>query len=248
MTPTVIQTASVMRILQQEHSHLPRSCAAGAKYSVRLATWLTTRACATSAHTSLMPPYPISPVSTKTGWIVLTQHCSNSTSPPLLGDKTTLRDPGRSNAKIWRPPSHISVACQKVAGSPQPYNRAGWPNHDCRFAAWITLVNKGVLHLAFLVDAHCSVGDVKQCSRYAKAADSGHSRVYGVPTTTRALRSILHDNDARPEAHRIRSGGTLAIPYFLGRDSKHHAPLLGANARHRACLCHVRCCIWRFER
>ena len=44
---------------------------------------------------------------------------------PLLGDKTTLRDPGRSNAKTWRPSSHISVACQNVTGSSQPYSRAG---------------------------------------------------------------------------------------------------------------------------
>ena len=49
---------------------------------------------------------------------------------PLLGDKTTLRDPGRSNARIWRPSSHISVACQNVTGSSQPYSRAGWPNDD----------------------------------------------------------------------------------------------------------------------
>ena len=132
---------------------------------------------------------------------------------PLLGDKTTLRDPGRSNAKIWRPSSHISVACQNVTGSSQPYGRAGWPNDDCRFAAWTTLVNKGVFHLVFLVDAHCSVSDVKQCSRYAKASDSGHSRVYGAPTTARASRNILDDNDARPEAHRIRSGGILAIAH-----------------------------------
>ena len=132
---------------------------------------------------------------------------------PLLGDKTTLRDPGRSNAKIWRPSSHISVACQNVTGSSQPYGRAGWPNDDCRFAAWTTLVNKGVFHLVFLVDAHCSVSDVKQCSRYAKASDSGNSRVYGAPTTARASRNILDDNDARPEAHRIRSGGILAIAH-----------------------------------
>ena len=45
---------------------------------------------------------------------------------PLLGDKTTLRDPGCSNARIWRPSSHISVACQNVTGSSQPYSRAGW--------------------------------------------------------------------------------------------------------------------------
>jgi len=65
---------------------------------------------------------------------------------PLLGDKTTLRDPGRSNARIWRP-SHISVACQNATGSSQPYSRAGWSNDDCRFAAWRTLVNKGVFTL-----------------------------------------------------------------------------------------------------
>ena len=64
----------------------------------------------------------------------------------LLGDKTTLRDPGRSNVRIWRPSSHISVACQNVTGSSQPYSRAGWPNDDCRFAAWKTLVNKASLH------------------------------------------------------------------------------------------------------
>ena len=57
------------------------------------------------------------------------------------------------------------------------------------------------------------MSDFKQCSRYAKASDSGHSRVYGAPTTARASRNILDDNDARPEAHRIRSGGILAIAH-----------------------------------
>ena len=82
----------------------------------------------------------------------------------------------------------------------------------CRFAAWITLVNKGIFHLVFLVDAHCSVGDAQQFSRYAKATESGHSRVYGAPTTARASRNILYDNDTRLEAPRIRSGGILAYP------------------------------------
>ena len=98
-------------------------------------------------------------------------------------------------------------------GGARGYNRAGWPNDDCRFAAWTTLVNKGVFHLVFLVDAHCSVSDVRQCSPYAKTSDSGDSRVYGAPTTARASRNILEDNDVRPEAHRIRSGGILAIAH-----------------------------------
>ena len=37
--------------------------------------------------------------------------------------------------------------------------------------------------------------------------------MYGAPTTARASRNILDDNDARPEAHRIRSGGILAIAH-----------------------------------
>ena len=57
------------------------------------------------------------------------------------------------------------------------------------------------------------MSDVRQCSRYAKTSDSGDSRVYGAPTTARASRNILDDNDARPEAHRIRSGGILAIAH-----------------------------------
>ena len=43
--------------------------------------------------------------------------------------------------------------------------------HECRFAAWVTLVNSGVLDLAFLVDAHCSVGDVRQCRKYSRASE-----------------------------------------------------------------------------
>ena len=83
---------------------------------------------------------------------------------PLVGwwgDEFTLRDPGRSDSRTWRPTSHVMVACQNSTGPCSPYNRAGWPDDECRFAAWATLVNSGVLDVAFLVDAHCSVGDVR---------------------------------------------------------------------------------------
>ena len=80
---------------------------------------------------------------------------------PLVGDEFTLRDRGRSDARTWRPASHVTMACQNATGSCPPYNRAGWPNDEYRFVAWITLVNSGVLGVAFLVDAHCLVGDVQ---------------------------------------------------------------------------------------
>ena len=44
---------------------------------------------------------------------------------PLVGDEFTLRDPGRSDSRTWRPTSHVMVACQNVTGSCSPYNRVG---------------------------------------------------------------------------------------------------------------------------
>ena len=72
---------------------------------------------------------------------------------PLVGGEFTLRDSGRSDSRTWRPTSHVMVACQNATGSCSPYNRAGWPDDECRFAAWVTLVNSGVLDVAFLVNA-----------------------------------------------------------------------------------------------
>jgi len=85
---------------------------------------------------------------------------------PLVGDEFTIRDPGRSDSRTWRPTSHVMVACQNVTWSCSPYNRAERPDDECRFATWVTLVNSGVLDVAFLVDAYCSVGDVRQCRKY----------------------------------------------------------------------------------
>ena len=67
--------------------------------------------------------------------------------------------------------------------------------------------------MAFLVDAHCSVGDVRQCRKYSRASEGGASKVHGASTTARATKHLFEDNDARPTTSVIRSGGILAIAH-----------------------------------
>ena len=100
-------------------------------------------------------------------------------------------------------------------GCAPPTTARGDPKRRVPFyAAWATLVNSGVLDVAFLVNAHCSVGDVRQCWKYSHASEGRASKVHGAPTTARATQHLFEDNnDARPTTSAIRPGGILAISH-----------------------------------
>ena len=44
--------------------------------------------------------------------------------------------------------SYMTVAVQNVTGSCKPYHKAGFPNDDCRFAAWTAMVRSGLVDIA----------------------------------------------------------------------------------------------------
>ena len=95
----------------------------------------------------------------------------------LVGDGTRALRPPLTRAL----PSHMTIAVQNVTGSCKPYRTAGFPNGDCRFAAWTAMVKSGLVDIAFLVDAHCGTVGIQKCQAYTRSM--GNVATKGAPTT-----------------------------------------------------------------
>ena len=83
----------------------------------------------------------------------------------MEGDGVRALRPSRAQANA----NYMTVAVQNVTGSCKPYHKAGFPNDDCRFAAWTAMVKSGLVDIAFLVDAHCSPVDIQRCQAYTRS-------------------------------------------------------------------------------
>ena len=123
----------------------------------------------------------------------------------LEGDGTSALRPPLTQASS----NHMTIAVQNVTGSCNPYHIAGFPNDDCRFAAWTAMVKSGIVDIAFLVDAHCSPVDIQRCQAYTRAVGDVASR--GAPTTTQTSRRLTDPAEGLPAMKGIQSGGILML-------------------------------------
>ena len=104
---------------------------------------------------------------------------------------------------------NITIAMQNVTGSCKPYHKTGYPNDDCRFAAWTAMVKSGLVDIAFLVDAHCDPIDIQKCQAYTKS--SGGISVKGAPTTEQTSRRLFDPVEGLPVIGGIQTGGILML-------------------------------------
>ena len=124
----------------------------------------------------------------------------------LVGDGTSALRPPLTQAYL----NHMTIAVQNATGSCNPYHIAGFPNDDCRFAAWTTMVKSDIVDIAFLVDAHCSPVDIQRCQAYTRATGDVASR--GAPTTAQTPRRLTDPAEGLPTMRGIQSGG---IPMLI---------------------------------
>ena len=103
----------------------------------------------------------------------------------------------------------MAVAVQNVTGSCKPYRTAGFPNDDCRFAAWAAMVKSGLVDIAFLVDAHCGPVDIQRCQAYTRSM--GDVATKGAPTTTQTSQRLVDPAEGLPAIRGIQSGGILTL-------------------------------------
>ena len=105
--------------------------------------------------------------------------------------------------------SYMTVAVQNVTGSCKPYHKAGFPNDDCRFAAWTAMVKSGLVDIAFLVDAHCSPVDIQRCQAYTRSM--GNVATKGAPTTAQTSSRLTDPVEGLPTVNGIQSGGIMML-------------------------------------
>ena len=106
-------------------------------------------------------------------------------------------------------PNYMTIAVQNVIGSCKPYRAAGFPNDDCRFAAWTAMVKSGLVDIAFLVDAHCGPVDIQKCQAYTRSV--GDVSTKGAPTTTQTSQRLVDPAEGLPTVRGIQSGGILML-------------------------------------
>ena len=101
--------------------------------------------------------------------------------------------------------SYMTIAAQNVTGSCEPYHKAGFPNDDCRFAAWTAMAKSGLVDIAFLVDVHCSPVDIQRCQAYTRSM--GDVATKGAPTTAQTSSRLADPVEGLPTVNGIQSGG-----------------------------------------
>ena len=123
----------------------------------------------------------------------------------LVGDGTRALRPSFTRAS----PNHMAIAVQNATGSCKPYRTAGFPNGDCRFAAWTTMVESGLVDIAFLVDAHCGPVDIQKCQAHTRSM--GNVATKGAPTTAQTSQRLVDPAEGLPTVRGIQSGGILML-------------------------------------
>jgi hypothetical protein len=123
----------------------------------------------------------------------------------LVGDGTRALRPPLTQAY----PNHMTSAVQNVTGSCKPYRTAGFPNGDCRFAAWSAMVKSGLVDITFLMDAHCGPVDIQTCQAYTHSM--GNVATRGVPTTAQTSKRLIDPAEGLPAIRGIRSGGIMML-------------------------------------
>ena len=83
----------------------------------------------------------------------------------------------------------MAIAAQNATGSCKPYRTAGFPNDDCRFAAWKAMVKSGLVHIAFLADAQCGPVNIQKCQAYTHC--TGNVATRGAPTTAQTSKRLI---------------------------------------------------------
>ena len=106
-------------------------------------------------------------------------------------------------------PDHMAIAVQNATGPCKPYRAAGFPNDDCRFAAWTAMVKSGIVDIAFLVDTHCGPVDIQKCQAYTRSM--GDVSTKGAPTTAQTSQRLVDPAEGLPTIRRIQSGGILML-------------------------------------
>ena len=123
----------------------------------------------------------------------------------MNGDGEQALRPHRTRAD----PNYMTIAVQNVTGSCKPYHKAGFPNDDCRFAAWTAMVKSGLVDIAFLVDAHCSPVDIQRCQAYTRSM--GNVVTKGAPTTAQTSSRLTDQVEGLPTMKGIQSGGIMML-------------------------------------
>ena len=123
----------------------------------------------------------------------------------LVGDGIRALRPPLKRAS----PNHMAVAVQNVTGSCKPYRTAGFPNDDCRFAAWTAMVKSGLVDIAFLVDAHCGPVDMQKCQAHTRSM--GGVATKGAPTTTQTPQRLVDPAEGLLTIRGIQPGGILML-------------------------------------
>ena len=123
----------------------------------------------------------------------------------MEGDGIRALRPSRAQAN----PNFMTIAVQNVTGSCKPYHKAGFPNDDCRFAAWTAMVGSGLVDIAFLVDAHCSPVDIQRCQAYTRSM--GNVVTKGAPTTAQTSSRLTDPVEGLPTVNGIQSGGIMML-------------------------------------
>ena len=114
-------------------------------------------------------------------------------------------------ARAWHKQALVTwtIAVQNVTGSCKPYHKAGFPNDDCRFAAWTAMVKSRLVDIAFLVDAHCSPVDIQRCQAYT--CSMGDVATKGAPTTAQTSSRLTDPAEGLPTVNGIQSGGIMML-------------------------------------
>ena len=123
----------------------------------------------------------------------------------MEGDGVRALRPSRAQADA----NYMTIAVQNVTGSCKPYHKAGFPNDDCRFAAWTAMVRSGLVDIAFLVDAHCSPVDIQRCQAYTRSM--GNVATKGAPTTAQTSSRLTDQVEGLPTINGIQSGGIMML-------------------------------------
>ena len=117
----------------------------------------------------------------------------------LVGDGARALRPSLTRAL----PSHMTIAVQNVTGSCKPYRTSGFPNGDCRFAAWAAaMVKTGLVDIALLVDAHCGPVGIQKCQAYTRSMENVATK--GAPTTAQTSQRLVDPAEGLPTTDNSR--------------------------------------------